>query len=220
MAVEELDVDIISMSFAFRGEQSDIDKAIRAAQKREKGVLMFAAASNNTALEMEPVGYPATFTSCVICINSSTADGEKSKFSPDGVNGQPNFSAIGENINAAWSTSNMNQSITRCSEGLYRMISGTSSATAIAAGIAALILDFSRKDIQGFNDDELRDWNPQKHKLWYTEEMRAVMGKCMTHSYEDHRYNFIQPWRLFFRDETAIAKDIIHALKGKFRRRW
>lgn len=203
------------MSFAFRHEHSDIDRAIWAAHKREKGVLMFAAASNNTALEVEPVGYPATLKNRVICINSSTADGEKSKFSPHGVQGHHNFSTIGEDIHAAWPTPK--QSTSGCPEGLYQLLSGTSSSTAIAAGIAALILDFSRKDIQGFDEREQEYWEQQKHKLWDTHEMRAVIRYCMTHRYEGQEYNFIKPWMLFHRDETAIAKDIMTASKNNFR---
>lgn len=100
-AVEKWNVDIVSISFAFDQQEGEIKEAIRFAHSHGD-VLIFAAASNNSALREEPFGYPARDTEHVICVNSSTVNAEKPSFSPHGLPGQPKFSAIGEDIVAAW----------------------------------------------------------------------------------------------------------------------
>lgn len=203
------------MSFAFRTDEYDIEDAIEAVQKHKR-VLVFAAASNNTALNNEPVGYPARCSDSVICINSSSAAAVKSLFSPDGIDGERNLSAVGEEIEAAWPLHLTNHN----SNKLYRVLSGTSSATVVAAGVAALILDFARQTDVGFDGEELTTWNRLKPKLWKIQDMRTVIWTCMTHRRRGCHYNFIKPWLLLKRtDMMEIAREIIRALKGKFRSR-
>ncbi|KAF3763412.1 subtilisin-like protein, partial [Cryphonectria parasitica EP155] len=187
-AVKVWDVDIITMCFAFTNDQAEIEDAMDAVQK-QKEVLILAAASNNTALESEPVGFPARASEHVICVNSSSAADMKSNFSPEGIDGQANLSAVGEGIKASWplllQSHNSNQP--------YKILDGTSSATIIAAGIAALILDFSRYNGLTLRDDELKSWNKMKTKLQKTDDMRMVIWKCMTHKKGGCGYNFIKP---------------------------
>ncbi|KAH6976457.1 peptidase S8/S53 domain-containing protein [Ilyonectria sp. MPI-CAGE-AT-0026] len=204
-AIETLDVDIISMSFAFEEEELAIKDALYNAKKKSlKPVLMFAAASNNRALQNQPIGYPARVNDRVICVNSSTIQDEKSSFSPHGIPGWPNLSAVGENVLAAWPTSK---------SGPWKRMSGTSCATPIVAGVAALILDFAKKDIP-----ELRNqhgWNARKAELWETLGMRSVLRRCLTDEYKDEKYNFLRPWKLLTEPEHTIAVRIEEALKFK-----
>ena len=95
-------VDIISMSFSFEDEEPEIHQAIQQAMsKADTSILLFAAASNNRALRIEPIGYPAWDADHIMCVSSSTVDDEKSVFSPRGIIGRPNFSVIGEDDEAA-----------------------------------------------------------------------------------------------------------------------
>lgn len=140
--IETLDVDIISMSFAFE-EEEDIKEALYHAKSKaetetkvSKPVLMLAAASNNRVLRLQPIGYPARVNDRVLCVNFSTAGDQQSSFSPHGVVGFPNLSAIGENVETAQPTRN---------GGPWKRMSGTSCSTPVVTGIAALILDFSKE---------------------------------------------------------------------------
>lgn len=203
------------MSFAFRNHETKIEDAIEDAQKK-KPVLVFAAASNNTALQNEPVGFPARCDDYVICINSSTASDIKSTFSPAGVGGQANLSVVGEDIWAAWSRQCPNHN----SDELEVCLDGTSPATAIAAGVAALILDFARQYDNAPSDANLEDWEWARHRLGMTQNMRAVIWTCMTRKRVGAEYNFIRPWQLFRSQSRAeVAMEITRAVKQKFRSR-
>ena len=192
------------MSFSFEDEEPEIHQAIQQAiSKADKPILLFAAASNNRAMRIEPIGYPARDADHIICVNSSTVDDEKSVFSPRGITGRPNFSVIGEDIEAAWPMG--------LNEGrqLKRM-SGTSCATPIAAGIAALILEFAVKDAP-----EVRRLSKRKAELWRAVGMRSVLKSCLTEQHTDGTYNFLKPWALLKEDWDTIATRIDHALKLK-----
>ncbi|KAJ6447116.1 subtilase family domain-containing protein [Purpureocillium lavendulum] len=207
-AIEIWDVDIISMSFAFEEEEADIKEALRNAKSKasDKNALMFAAASNNRALRINPVGYPARAINRVICVNSSTVHDRPSDFSPEGQPGQPNLSAVGENVEAAWPVSG-----DAGDETTRKRMSGTSCATPIVAGIAAMVLDFAKKD--GPELRSLRDWDVKKGELWETLGMISVLKRCMTAGKDDRSYNFLKPWRLLKEpDFSIIAVKIIEAL--------
>ncbi|KAJ0127293.1 hypothetical protein HZ326_29599, partial [Fusarium oxysporum f. sp. albedinis] len=204
-AIEKLEVDIISMSFAFEEEELSIKHALYNAKKKSlEPVLMFAAASNNRALQGVPIGYPARVNDRVICVNSSTVQDEKSSFSPHGILGWPNLSVIGENVLAAWPTSR---------SGPWKRMSGTSCATPIVAGVAALLLDFSKKDLPELKSQH--GWNARKAELWETLGMRSVLKRCLTDGNQGRIYNFLKPWKLLTEPEQTIAVRIEEALKSK-----
>ncbi|KAH7139510.1 hypothetical protein B0J11DRAFT_575419 [Dendryphion nanum] len=199
-------VDIISMSFAFEDECHDIKEALDMASS---SILMFAAASNYRHLNRDPIGYPARVSNRVICVHSSSINNKRSIFSPKGIPGHPNFSVVGENVEAAWIPDDT-------STETLRSMSGTSMATPIMAGIAAMILDFSKKNWIGL--ERIPNWSQHKGQLWETAGMTSVFKRCMTDSVKtDGSYNFLKPWLLLEKNYSAIAHRIIDALESKYK---
>jgi len=137
-AVDEWRVDIINMSFSLEREPAIVERAIgHAASKR---VLMFAAASNNKFNREVPIGFPACLGDRVICINAHGGSNSPCEFSPSPEQGRANFALPGQGIPVT------------LPGGTVDVVQGTSCATPIAAGIAALVLDFNtyiRADAEG-----------------------------------------------------------------------
>lgn len=96
----------------------------------------------------------------VICIKSTDGFGNPSEFNPKPPRHDRNFCIIGEGIEAAWPV--------QLGDGHVKAASGTSVATPIAAGIAALVLQYARQ----YGNKE---WMIEDHKrLNHCDEMRKV----------------------------------------------
>lgn len=127
------------MSFGWPSSQFEGHKALEDAIHKafSKKVLMFAAASNSGGRRGR--AYPASSPK-VICVHSTDADGNVSKFNPTAKRNTMNIATVGESVQSAWPTllcSELNR------EGVeYR--SGTSYATAILSGTAAFLLQYAR----------------------------------------------------------------------------
>ena len=120
------------MSWGGPYELPEIKLAIREAF--HLGVSMFAAASNDGGLST--VAFPASLRQ-VICVNALDGYGRPSNFNPE-ARPDTNLAVLGEFVEAAWSR--------QASSAHTARKAGTSVATPIAAGIAALILEYSRQD--------------------------------------------------------------------------
>jgi subtilisin family serine protease len=130
------------------------------------GVTVFAAASNSGATPNHPVSFPASMRQ-VICINSTDGFGNPSAWNPSPTRDR-NFSIIGEGIEAAWPT--------QLGATNAKVASGTSVATPIAAGIAALILQYARqhgpKAMRVRNPERLRDCDEMRKVFQFMTQPR------------------------------------------------
>ncbi|KAF1962377.1 subtilisin-like protein [Byssothecium circinans] len=120
------DVDIISISAGFEEHSPALQDAVQRAAAANK--LVFAAAANYGNLR--PVAFPARHELFTICIFSTNTLDKGSDFNPEWRADAHNFALLGEDFR----------------DRKYSEVrqSGTSMATAAAAGLAALIVDFSR----------------------------------------------------------------------------
>ncbi|KAF8855730.1 subtilisin-like protein, partial [Acephala macrosclerotiorum] len=191
-------VDIISMSFGFYGYSRAVESAIREATA--KPVLLFAAASNNGT--MRQVTFPA-WLSGVICVNSATATGTASFFNPE-PKPLRNFSILGENIKAAWTRHPNNY---ESDQNVERVKSGTSIATPIMAGVAALVLEFVlQNDPESVLIEQLEDL---KHQDGMPEVLAKMVGG-------QGRFRNVVPWELLSKKNgrPMVTAFIMHALRN------
>lgn len=141
-------VDIINMSFGFDcNALSPKLWGLEAALKRaaEAGVLVLAAASNSG--NHRPIAWPARDTECAICVHSCDDFGKySSRFTPSSDGEVMNFMVLGEDVLSHWPTSK---------GGGFRLMSGTSTATAIATALVALLLEFTRQSIGEVQREEV-----------------------------------------------------------------
>lgn len=193
------------MSFGFPTRNidgySELERAIENAYS--KRILLFAAASNSGAnLDR---AYPARDQN-VICIHSTDANGNRSKFSPTAISDNVNFATIGEAVESAWP-------VQLCDENLdttyVKYKSGTSFATPIAAGIAAFLLQYAKLHLT----------KDHVYMLKRHSGMKAVLRKITKKSEESKNrdgYHYIAlslyPDNLFGNDEAFIKYTIINAL--------
>ncbi|KAF4435106.1 hypothetical protein FACUT_7407 [Fusarium acutatum] len=121
-------VDIISISAGFRNYSRELDEAVTKA--KAAGILVIAAASNwqNT----NTVAFPARHNLSTICIYSTNTGNQSSSFNPEPRADTQNFAILGEGFQHPDQRRN-------------ERMGGTSMATAVAAGLAARIVDFSRQ---------------------------------------------------------------------------
>ncbi|KAF4992831.1 hypothetical protein FGRMN_6883 [Fusarium graminum] len=194
-AVEQWKVDIISMSFGIREYDEPMSLAISNALN--KRTLLFAAASNDGAnlARAFPAQYPSVF-----CIHSTDGNGNPSAFNPTASETDVNFSLLGENVSSHW-PAGLN--------GHYQSVnvmSGTSVATPIAAGLAASVLSFVRQqDQQVAADGEgLGPW------LKRDNSMDAVF-KSMVRQRRGAGYDYITPHVLF--DSGSSKEDVYRRIR-------
>ncbi|KAI9639965.1 hypothetical protein NHQ30_011634 [Ciborinia camelliae] len=178
---ENWGVDIVTMSFGFLSWKKEIEHIIEKASSRqhnldarERPVLFFAAAGNNGT--RKEVAFPASMSQ-VFAVNSATGDGNKSSFNPPQQINSINFSILGESVPAVTPD-----------ETEHEFMSGTSAATPIAAGLAALILEFFMQDHDNITLNWLRGY------LWKHDAMQNVFFREM--STERDGYQNLVPWKL------------------------
>lgn len=122
------DVDIISISAGFMHHSPRLQEAVQKASCANK--LIFAAAANwgNSG----PVAFPTRHDLYTICIFATNTLSKDSIFNPEHRAESHNFAVLGEDFQHPADPN--------------KRLSGTSMVTAAAAGLAALIVDFSRHE--------------------------------------------------------------------------
>ncbi|CAM1501764.1 Fc.00g037480.m01.CDS01 [Cosmosporella sp. VM-42] len=180
------DVDIISMSFGLDKRDDDLDEIINRAAAA--GKILMAAAGNHG--NNGPKTFPATNRN-VICIHASDGKGKDGRISPQPVGNDDNFMTLGMAVPLTW----LSKEVVR---------SGTSFATPIAAGIAADVLEISRRTISMTTR--------QENRLHSSDGMRRIFQLLSPSS--DSGYRYVVPWSLWTpgRTEGMIRESLLEAL--------
>jgi subtilisin family serine protease len=164
-----------------------------------KHIIIFAAAGNDG--RNLDIPFPASLD-IVFCVGATDGHGNRKSFSPP-QKGVEKYSTLGEAVSAA---SNPDESC-KCNPCCYssERRDGTSTATPIAAGIAALFIDYTRS----LNDPTYYAGN--------RESMRKLLLK-MSEGSGGSSYRYLTPWRLGNLSQRAefceSIKDIIKSPPG------
>lgn len=193
------------MSFGYRAEVPEIKAALRKAF--HKGIILIAAASNSGVNPRFPISFPANMRQ-VICMHSTDGYGNPSPRNPSAIP-DCNLGILGEAVAAAWPRQldiAREASMTAAGDtpgaaarprgsrtmqkDHSRVASGTSVAAPIAAGIAALILEYASQASAQKHDSVVQRWGELRH----CDEMRKLFRSIAK---ERGGYQSITPSSLF-----------------------
>lgn len=186
------------MSFGFAEEQQCISGAIRRAlYERNDAILFFAAASNFGANDREM--FPARHDS-VISIRGTNSNGQFEDFNPPRTqNEETALGTLGLDVPSA--------GLSDHDDEVYK--SGTSIATAIAAAIAGVLLEYVNGISRGGAIQEVNK------KLRRRRGMQA-MFKALALQRGDERYLYFAPWKLMGRSDEERCATFVAALHDVF----
>ncbi|RWA10982.1 hypothetical protein EKO27_g4126 [Xylaria grammica] len=178
-------VDIIVLSSGFQTAKKSVGEAIERANMAR--ILTFASPSNYG--NMGDLYYPGRLYGhgkviCLFSTNSMVKSSTTKTFNPSPLDtaAHRTFAILGEDIFL---------------ENLREPLNGTSYSTAIGAGIAARILDFSRHP-------RFRDKLENIDDLWKVEGMLAVFGRMAKRT--DNGYRCMAPWVICPRAEEGMER--------------
>ncbi|KLU87728.1 hypothetical protein MAPG_06721 [Magnaporthiopsis poae ATCC 64411] len=185
-AATEWKVDIVVMAFGFGEKIPDLSCEIKKAS--DNGILFFAAASNDGRNLPGGVAWPARDPD-VVCVHSADGHGFPSRFTPRPLDNM-RLMTLGEGVVSAWPPALMPKgSIPSVDESGGVAMSGTSCATVVAAGIAAVVMDYARGSL---TDEQWRN-------IHRADCMRNLLGR-MNEGPSGGRssdYNWVMHWAWF-----------------------
>ncbi|KAH7303432.1 hypothetical protein B0I35DRAFT_446768 [Stachybotrys elegans] len=192
-AVEDCKVDIIEIPFGLPSMNKDIQAALKLAQKRSTVVFAAAAGIGFNQRRCYPASSPH-----VIGIHAVDGRGNDCGISAAPVKNDYNFSALGVCVRSWWRDEEV-------------FVSGSSYATAVAAGATASFLEFARFNLNLQDHPEDQKW------LCSTEGIREIL-RLMSTRIDGYRY--IVPSKLFGGQRTAesVREDIMRAVQQKRKR--
>ncbi|KAK7943831.1 uncharacterized protein PG986_012944 [Apiospora aurea] len=136
-AIQE-EVDIVTMAIGFSTHNNAVEAAVRRA--RSSGILIFSAASNQR--NTSDIYCPANMDDCVFGIFAANAGNREARalnpsMAPAGGRRAHCFALFGEDLE--W-------------DEQQPLVRGSSYSTSMAAGLAALLLQFSRQRVESAGD--------------------------------------------------------------------
>ena len=187
-------VHIISISWGIMDDIPIISTALNEALKA--GILIFASASNSGA--NFPITFPARLHG-IFCIGSADGVGAPSTFNPPSEDEK--YSALGEAVSGACPKHLSDKRGYDAKAQTIRQ-DGTSTATPIAAAIAALFIDYSWQFMDGN-----AAWTYENIRKLFTHMSKSTIGE---------KYRYLAPWSLFAsgRDSRTEIKNIFVAPLG------
>lgn len=192
------------MSFGCKQRVDVINDAIKFAHD-EKNILLFAAASNCGG--NDEIAWPAK-SDKVICVHATDGYGKSTRFTPNALDNADNFAVLGSAVKSYW------PHLTK--EGTYEMrMSGTSCAAPVAAGIAAIVIEFIRRKSAGnakFANDVAFD------RLRERQVMINIFRKMVRGNKKVKEYDYVEPWKLFDSTDDYDENYVLRKLRKVIRK--
>lgn len=176
-------VDIISIPAGLDMSSGRLQKEVERASSAD--ILIFTAATNHSSTSTE--AYPARMHDDVFYMFSTDGLLEVSSYNPPPSRLVNNFAILGEDV-----TVNPGEP----------PVSGTSVSTAIATGVAAMVLDFAKHAIarEIFGERDLERIR--------TNEGMAKIFELMSKNHKDDRYECLAPWDLLLPHHAAQDRQV------------